>query len=105
MSNGVHTIAWAVFDNGGRGEGLGSRYFSVANGAGTARAADDGAATPSVTAGRVRPVRGEGEARPVKRIDSRVFFRRDASFGSLERLDPLGDGSYAVIVPQIERIE
>jgi len=32
LSNGVHTISWNVFDNGGRGEGLGSRYFSIANG-------------------------------------------------------------------------
>ena len=28
----MHTIAWAVADNGGRAEGIGSRYFTVLNG-------------------------------------------------------------------------
>jgi photosystem II stability/assembly factor-like uncharacterized protein len=31
LTNGVHTISWNVFDNQGRGEGLGSRYFNVFN--------------------------------------------------------------------------
>ena len=30
-SNGVHTISWNVFDSAGHGEGIGSRYFTVAN--------------------------------------------------------------------------
>jgi hypothetical protein len=33
LSNGRHTIAWGVEDSAGRGEGIGSRFFSVANGA------------------------------------------------------------------------
>ena len=32
LANGLHTIAWAVTDNHGVTEGLGSRYFSVSNG-------------------------------------------------------------------------
>jgi hypothetical protein len=31
LANGVHTISWNVFDDLGRGEGLGSRYFNVMN--------------------------------------------------------------------------
>ena len=31
LANGVHTIAWAVTDSGGNSEGIGSRFFSVAN--------------------------------------------------------------------------
>jgi len=31
MLNGMHTIAWSVYDNAGHGEGIGSRYFSVQN--------------------------------------------------------------------------
>ncbi|MCX6583203.1 MAG: Ig-like domain-containing protein [Candidatus Aminicenantes bacterium] len=30
-ANGVHTIAWAVSDNGGNAEGIGSRYFTIQN--------------------------------------------------------------------------
>ena len=31
LTNGIHTIAWLVTDDRGRAEGLGSRYFWVAN--------------------------------------------------------------------------
>ncbi len=33
LSNGVHTIAWVVTDNLGAADGVGSRYFTVSNGA------------------------------------------------------------------------
>jgi hypothetical protein len=33
LSNGLHTIAWIVTDSNGTTEGIGSRYFSVLNGA------------------------------------------------------------------------
>ena len=32
LSDGLHTIAWVVTDSCGRSEGIGSRYFVVANG-------------------------------------------------------------------------
>jgi hypothetical protein len=31
LANGVHTISWVVYDNQGRGDGIGSRYFTVEN--------------------------------------------------------------------------
>ena len=31
-SNGVHTIAWVAFNDGGQGAGIGSRYFTIQNG-------------------------------------------------------------------------
>ena len=33
LSNGVHTIQWVATDNQGRVEGIGSRFFTVSNGA------------------------------------------------------------------------
>jgi hypothetical protein len=30
-SNGLHTIQWLVIDNQGHAQGLGSRYFTIAN--------------------------------------------------------------------------
>ena len=41
LTNGLHTISWTVVDNQGAIEGIGSRFFTVSNGAGvlTARAA------------------------------------------------------------------
>jgi hypothetical protein len=38
LTDGLHTIAWAVTDNMGGSAGVGSRYFTVANGAGVAAA-------------------------------------------------------------------
>ena len=34
LTNGLHTIAWVVTDNQGATEGIGSRFFTVSNGAG-----------------------------------------------------------------------
>ncbi len=48
LANGVHTIAWGVVANNGESAGIGSRYFTVANGSGLQAAAggieDQGAA-------------------------------------------------------------
>jgi hypothetical protein len=33
LADGVHTISWVVYDNAERGDGIGSRYFTVQNGA------------------------------------------------------------------------
>ena len=32
LADGMHTISWVVYDDHNRGEGIGSRYFTVANG-------------------------------------------------------------------------
>jgi len=32
LADGVHTISWVVYDNAARGDGIGSRYFTVQNG-------------------------------------------------------------------------
>ena len=45
MDNGLHTISWTVTDNAGAIEGLGSRFFTVTNGASAVTAAAT-AATP-----------------------------------------------------------
>ncbi len=42
LTNGVHAIGWLVYDNVGHGDGIGSRFFTVANsGGGNAPAGDD----------------------------------------------------------------
>jgi hypothetical protein len=53
LANGVHTISWNVFDNLGRGEGLGSRFFNVLNVGGPV-AAPEGGIDESVARGGVR---------------------------------------------------
>ena len=39
LTNGLHTISWTVVDNQGAIEGIGSRFFTVSNGAGALTAA------------------------------------------------------------------
>jgi hypothetical protein len=50
LSNGVHTISWNVFDNAGRGDGIGSRYFNVFNGTAGPEAAPEEATPPAMMA-------------------------------------------------------
>jgi hypothetical protein len=51
LKNGVHTISWNVFDNAGRGDGIGSRYFTVFNVGGSSIGAQEQAPTPESLAG------------------------------------------------------
>jgi hypothetical protein len=45
LTNGTHTISWTVIDNQGAVEGIGSRFFTVSNGAGALTAATEVAAS------------------------------------------------------------
>jgi hypothetical protein len=48
LTNGLHTISWTVTDSLGITEGIGSRFFTVTNGAGAVTAAVEGAASSRV---------------------------------------------------------
>ena len=47
FANGVHTIAWFVSDTGSMGDGIGSRFFTIANPCGSGLHADPNAAATS----------------------------------------------------------
>lgn len=49
LADGLHTISWTATDSGGNTDGIGSRFFRVANGIG-ALTADGDAAAPAVLA-------------------------------------------------------
>jgi Putative binding domain, N-terminal/Viral BACON domain len=96
LSDGLHTIAWTVTDSVGASAGVGSRYFTVANGTGlrsaamaslpppVSVAADDTTATP---AGTVRVRRG---------------MRLDAP---LQTLSPDASGAIAIAAEELDRLE
>jgi hypothetical protein len=77
LTNGIHTMSWVVYDNQGRGDGIGSRYFNIQN-------SGNGIAAPTVAA--AEPVRLRG--------------RR-----SLESLKPDSGGVRALEVQELDRIE
>lgn len=66
LADGVHTIAWVVFDNAGEAKGIGSRYFSVANeGISALRSASKTAASATQDLSATAPASREPTARAV----------------------------------------
>jgi len=84
LANGVHTMSWNVFDNAGRGDGIGSRYFTVQN-TGTV-------AAPAVT--------DEPLAVPTNdSVTARI------GFGQPDALPRASDGRYLVDLEELDRVE
>ncbi len=88
LTNGVHTISWNVFDDLQRGEGLGSRYFSVLNAgsSGGLAAMEDAIDQPA--------------ANQDARIHHGLHLNR-----RLEPIAPDSDGAYAVTMEEVGHIE
>jgi hypothetical protein len=87
LANGVHTISWNVFDDLGRGEGLGSRYFNVLNTGG------GGAAAPE-------ELIDESAAREGVRVRHLLELKRPP-----EPVAPEADGGYSVTMEEVGHIE
>ncbi len=83
MTNGLHTIGWLVTDSCGRADGVGSRFFVVANSSMAA------AQSPDL---KVRPTAGSG-----------ADVGRNFSSGSSGEI--AADGTLVVRVAQNERVE
>jgi hypothetical protein len=79
----LHTISWNVFDNHGRGDGIGSRYFNVFN--------NGGVAVPEQTALAPMPAQAA------------IFRGRENR--NAQRLEPDGNGVLKVDVQELEWIE
>jgi hypothetical protein len=91
LANGIHTIAWSVIDNQGAGAGIGSRYFTVANGAGMTLAPSASASMTSMA------VSTTGAA-----IQGRRGFDFDAP---LRTYRPDAQGITVVQAEELDRIE
>jgi hypothetical protein len=86
LSNGVHTISWVVYDNQGRGDGIGSRYFTVLNtGTGDAPASEE-------------PIRFASNQTVALRRGFDVSRRAEV-------LTPKETGEYSIKIEELERIE
>jgi hypothetical protein len=100
LTNGLHTIAWGVSDSAGRGEGIGSRFFTVANaGAGDLRSA--GASAPALRHG-LKPVPSIESARSEARVLGRTGFSLDALW---QVLRPDVEGHRYARLPEMGRLE
>lgn len=83
LAGGLHTISWNVFDSQGRGDGIGSRYFSVSN--------NGGVAAPEQAAFESAPLNGG-------------MLRRELN-GDTTQLQPDDTGLLRVEMQELERIE
>lgn len=85
LANGVHTIGWIVYDNQGRGDGVGSRFINVQNtGSPVAEPAEN---ISPLAGGTVRFRRGFNLSRdpePLKRDPSGIF---QVEIDELDRLE------------------
>jgi hypothetical protein len=94
LADGLHTIAWAVTDNMGGTAGIGSRYFTVANGTSvTAAAVSAGVSAQSVASA------APAVARP---LVGRRGFDLDAP---LRTYKPNANGVVVVQAEELDRIE
>ncbi len=94
LANGVHTIAWAVTDNQGGAAGIGSRYFTVANG------------TPITAAAVASESSLEGAASPVSRVVTPLVGRRGFDLTAPWRTyRPNATGIVVVQAEELDRIE
>jgi hypothetical protein len=101
LANGTHTISWIVTDDQGVTEGIGSRFFTVANGTG----ALTGAATQSAARQRLRArVHANIEALPLDRTPIRG--RRGWDLASPLRAFDAGDSGRTVVrSEEVSRVE
>ena len=102
LANGVHTIAWAVTDNLGVTSGIGSRFFTVSNGAliGSNAAASSNVVESAVVA-NAEPA-GGAHANAGTILLGRVGFDPNAP---LSYFFPDRDGVVTIAVHELDRIE
>jgi hypothetical protein len=85
LANGMHTIAWVVADNGGRQDGVGSRFFSVLN------SGVGGTAAPAESEPAVSMEEAENK---IPRVN-----------GQMASLATHNDGTVSLEVDELSRIE
>lgn len=104
LTNGVHTIGWAVFDSASRNDGIGSRFFTVVNGgggsAGATESVKEALERPGVTRGRAGDLRSYGPSS--LRVSSRTGFDLRAP---MRELRPDADDVRKIVISALGRAE
>ena len=100
LANGLHTISWTVTDNQGSTEGIGSRFFTVSNGAGALTAAVEGTAT-----NRVRGDGSESSAMRLPTADRRRWGRRGWDLTAPLESSRRSRGPHVMRSEEMDRVE
>ena len=94
----MHTIAWGVIDSCGRAEGIGSRYFTVLNGASPAPAGVGAGVSAELGM-------GSGEVYRIPVHPGPVVVRRGYGDREAETIRARQDGQVVVQGSEVERLE
>jgi hypothetical protein len=117
LSNGVHTIQWGVTDNAGNPEGIGSRYFTVLNGAASSALTVERSSSTQSAMGQALEVRqssptGESMGAPAESLDvvpvsrTPVYIRTGFDqTGALDMVDADRTGVRHVSAGQVTRFQ
>ena len=117
LSNGVHTIAWGVTDNVGNAEGIGSRYFTVLNGAAVSAITVERSSSTQSAMGQALQVRvaaasGDAAGQPASTVaalpltDAPVYLRTGFDqTAPLEVIDRTAAGVSVVNVAELTRFQ
>jgi len=98
-SNGVHSIFWIAYDDLGRGEGIGSRFFNILNAGSSPESAPAAEAQAEPTA-----LLSDLSVLPFSFKPVRVKTGFDLSAEFLSRL-PDADGILRIEIPEVNRVE
>ena len=106
-SNSMHTIAWIVYDNLGRGDGMGSRFFNILNAVAAASAGPVPAAPESIEAERAYQLRAARLKQPRTPAVSYPAFRQGYDLNAmLVPIRQAGEGLWEMIeLRELERLE
>jgi hypothetical protein len=94
LTDGVHTIAWNAEDTAGNSDGIGSRYFTVRNAAGTGRSS-------------VGTTAGTGDGREIRVPDAGTieYIRGFCSNAEPRKALPGKNGNISIDIHELERVE
>ncbi|HYW72160.1 MAG TPA: hypothetical protein VE961_14085, partial [Pyrinomonadaceae bacterium] len=103
LINGVHTIAWVVYDDQNRGDGIGSRFFNVLNLGGVNDNVPDLLVEPADPEG-MKLIRGYGRAPDLLKADDRGVHNIEIEEADRIELHAGASEAYSVIGGQLREL-
>jgi hypothetical protein len=106
--NGVHTIAWSVIDDAGNTDGIGSRYFTIQDSAGSAASwaqGQDGNTTIPSVQGPQSMLMEQISRVPLDSIESIQVIKGYNPIPQAREVYPDPDGNFMIEIHELQRLE
>jgi hypothetical protein len=105
LEDGIHTIAWSVTDDGGRAQGIGSRYFFVNNSAWTAATAAQGSTEDPAASRRAGRTPGVDTDRHTRGLEDLPLSRDVILLWRDDVWVPLAPADRTIAIRELDRVE